>query len=154
VKNLALLLALAWIGPAAPPAAGADNPNRQVVGVWNTENNRGKVELYERDGRLCAKIVGLKEPNFPANDRRGMAGKPKVDRENPDPKLRDRPLAGLEIMRDLKPAGANKWDGGHIYDPESGSTYKCKITLAATNKLEMRGFLGFSLIGRTTTWTR
>ncbi|MBI3879956.1 MAG: DUF2147 domain-containing protein [Verrucomicrobia bacterium] len=126
----------------------------RIVGVWKTANDRGEVELTERAGKIFAKILTLKEPNFPANDKKGMAGKPKVDRENPDPKLRDRPLAGLEILRDLKSAGAGKWDGGHVYDPETGSTYKCKLTLVSTNKIEMRGFLGISLIGKTTTWTR
>lgn len=125
-----------------------------IIGKWNTENGRGVVEVYEKDGSLRAKIISLKEPNFPADDKKGMAGKPKVDRENPDPKLRDRPLAGLEIMHSLKPAGPNKWEGGKIYDPETGNTYSCKMTLVSSNHLHLRGYLGISLIGRTTSWTR
>jgi uncharacterized protein (DUF2147 family) len=92
--------------------------------------------------------------NYPADDKKGMGGKPRIDRENPDPKLRDRPVAGLEIMHGLKPAGPGKWDGGKIYDPETGNTYSCKMTLVSSNELHLRGFLGISLIGRTTTWTR
>lgn len=136
------------------PVRAADKVNQQVIGMWNTDSNRAKVEIYERDGKINAKLVTLKEPNFPANDKRGMGGKPKVDRDNPDPKLRSRPLAGMEFMSGLKPAGPGKWEGGLVYDPETGSTYKCKFTLVGTNKIEMRGFLGISLIGRTTTWTR
>jgi uncharacterized protein (DUF2147 family) len=125
-----------------------------IVGKWNTENGRGVVEVYEKDGSLRAKIISLKEPNFPADDKKGMAGKPKIDRENPDPKLRDRPIAGLEIMHSLKPTESNKWEGGKIYDPETGNTYSCKMTLVSSNHLHLRGYLGISLLGRTTTWTR
>jgi uncharacterized protein (DUF2147 family) len=146
ISLLTALVVLAANVGAADPA--------NILGKWNTENGRGVVEVYEKDGSLRAKIISLKEPNFPADDKKGMAGKPKIDRENPDPKLRDRPIAGLEIMHSLKPSGANKWDGGKIYDPETGNTYSCKMTLVSSNHLHLRGYLGISLIGRTTTWTR
>ena len=125
-----------------------------IVGVWTTDEAKGTVEVFEREGKFCARIVSLAEPNYPADDKKGMGGKPRIDRENPDPKLRDRPIIGLEIMHGLKPASTNKWDGGRIYDPETGNTYSCKMTLVKTNELHLRGFLGISLIGRTTTWTR
>jgi len=125
-----------------------------IAGVWTTDEAKARVEVFERDGMFCAKILSMAEPNFPADDKKGMGGQPRIDRENPDPKLRNRPVIGLEIMRGLKPAGPNKWDGGKIYDPETGNTYSCKMTLVSSNEVHLRGFLGISLIGRTTTWTR
>ncbi len=83
-----------------------------------------------------------------------MGGKPKTDRYNPNPKLRDRPVLGMILMSDFVYVGKNLWEEGKVYDPESGKTYKCKMILKSANKLEVRGFIGFSLFGRTVTWTR
>ena len=74
--------------------------------------------------------------------------------KNPDPKLRSRPIVGLQFMNNFVYAGRNVWDGGKIYDPESGKTYKCKMTLQSTNRLEVHGYVGVSLLGRTVVWTR
>ena len=104
--------------------------------------------------RLMTKVISLKEPNWPADEKGGAAGKPKNDRNNPNPKLRDRPIVGIEFMNGFVHAGKNRWVDGKIYDPESGKTYQCKMTLVATNKLEVRGFVGISLLGRTVEWTR
>jgi uncharacterized protein (DUF2147 family) len=54
----------------------------------------------------------------------------------------------------FKFAGDNLWEDGTIYDPENGKTYRCKITLESPNRLNVRGFVGISLFGRTTVWTR
>ena len=57
-------------------------------------------------------------------------------------------------MNDFAFAGKTVWKGGTVYDPKSGKTYSGKMTLVSPNKLDMRGFVGISLFGRTTTWTR
>jgi uncharacterized protein (DUF2147 family) len=59
----------------------------------------------------------------------------------------------MNVVHSFKYSGANIWDQGYAYDPENGKTYSCKMTLNG-NKLDVRGFIGISLIGRTTTWTR
>ena len=127
---------------------------RDVLGVWTTADNRSRVEIFKKQDKYFGKIISLKQPNFPAGDKRGMGGKPQVDRENPKPELRARSLVGLEIMSGCVYSGKNEWNSGHVYDPENGKTYKCHLTLAATNRLELRGFVGISLIGRTAVWTR
>ena len=78
-----------------------------------------------------------------------MGGKPKNDRKNPDPALRSRAVAGIQMMEDFTYSGALV-GGGRIYDPESGKTYKCKMWLTGTNRSsKVHGYVGFSLIGRT-----
>jgi uncharacterized protein (DUF2147 family) len=60
---------------------------------------------------------------------------------------------GLDILSGFKYGGGNIWQDGKIYDPKNGKTYSCKMTLEG-NELKVRGYVGFSLLGRTTVWTR
>jgi len=124
-----------------------------IVGLWNTAEGRSKVEIYKCADRYCGRITWLKEPNYPDNDEQGMAGKPKVDRENPDPDLRSQSLLGLEMLRDFR-YDDGQWRDGTIYDPREGKTYSCKITLAEDGTLKVRGYIGISLFGKTAEWTR
>ncbi len=77
-----------------------------------------------------------------------------LDHNNPDPKLRKIPLIGLPILLDFVFTGDNSWKNGKIYNSETGKTYSGKLTLVAPNQLNVRGFIGISLIGGTTTWMR
>lgn len=124
-----------------------------VLGMWRTENNKSVVNIYKCGANYCGNIVSLAEPNYPANDPKGMAGKPKIDRNNPAEQFRTRPIAGLFLLWGFVPDGENSWKNGQIYDPESGKTYSCKMTLNG-NTLEVRGFIGVSFIGRTSYWSR
>jgi uncharacterized protein (DUF2147 family) len=150
MKNLISLLTCCL----ALPTFHALADECDVLGIWTTADDRSRIEIFKKQDTYCGKVIWLKQPNFSADDKRGMGGKPQVDRENPKPGLRSRPLVGLEIMSGLAYAGKNQWHGGKVYDPESGKTYKCHMTLTATNRLELRGFIGISLLGRTEVWTR
>jgi uncharacterized protein (DUF2147 family) len=126
-----------------------------VIGSWLTEpseHGRAHIQIYQEDGKYDGKIVWLEQPVYEAGDP--MAGQPKLDRENPDPALRDRPVLGLHILQGFTYAGDDLWKGGTIYDPESGKTYKCKMWLTDDETLKVRGFIGFSLLGRNEEWTR
>lgn len=125
-----------------------------ILGTWTTKNAKSRVDIYTCGTMICGKIVSLKEPVYPPDDEKGMAGQTKIDRENPDPKLRKRPLIGLELLKDFKRVEPGLWKEGTIYDPESGKTYSCKLTLQSPKRLKVRGFIGFSFIGRTQYWTR
>jgi uncharacterized protein (DUF2147 family) len=129
-------------------------PGDEILGVWNTTDNKSQVEIFKEKGKYHGRIISLKEPNWPANDEQGMGGKAKNDRGNPNPKLRARKIVGMEFMNGFVHAGKNHWVNGRIYDPESGKTYKCKLTLLDAKHLEVRGFVGISLLGRTVEWTR
>jgi uncharacterized protein (DUF2147 family) len=152
-KRTILWLLLAGLMLVGNPILALDAGD-DILGFWNTTDNKSQVEIFTEKGRYNARIISLKEPNWPANDEEGMGGKPKNDRGNPDPKLRARKIVGMEFMTGFVYAGKNRWIDGRIYDPESGKTYKCKMTLVDPKHLEVRGFVGVSLLGRTVLWTR
>ncbi|RYZ89709.1 MAG: DUF2147 domain-containing protein [Moraxellaceae bacterium] len=117
------------------------------MGTWLNETGEARIEVYKCNGdKLCGKIVWLKDPL--------RDGKPKTDLNNPDEKQRSKPILGMVMMRDFEHDEGNKWDDGTIYDPKNGKTYSCNITMINADKMEVRGYIGFSMIGRTQTWTR
>lgn len=118
-----------------------------VLGIWITGEGKGNIEIYKNGDKYFGKIVWLHEPNNPD-------GSPKKDLENPNKNLRNQTLIGLELLRGFSYEGDNEWVDGQIYDPESGNDYSCKLTLRKDGKLDVRGYLGISLFGRTDVWTR
>jgi uncharacterized protein (DUF2147 family) len=146
IFGLGFLLILApWVHGQDPEAIG---------GKWWNQEKEAQIEIYPCAGKYCGKIVWLKEPNYPSNDVKGMGHKPKVDRENPDPSQRERPILGMNLVWGFTFSGGNLWEGGFIYDPRDGKTYKCKITLETPDHLKVRGYIGIPLIGKTNDWTR
>ena len=125
----------------------ADNPNA-IVGTWLNGSKKGHVQIYEKEGRYYGKLVWLSVPNDPET------GKPKLDAKNEDPSRRSRPLMNLPLMYNLKFRSGNVWDDGKIYNPEDGKEYNLKMTLKDPNTLDVRGYLGISLLGKTQTWVR
>ncbi|MRR06351.1 MAG: DUF2147 domain-containing protein [Deltaproteobacteria bacterium] len=125
-----------------------------VTGKWWDENKGSQIEVYKCADKYCGKVIYLAEPNFGEKDKGGMAGKPKVDRENPNPAHRNIPILGLNMMSGFKYAGGNVWEDGKIYNAEDGKTYKCKLTLENPDRLKVRGFIGVSLLGKTQYWSR
>lgn len=124
-----------------------DNPEA-IVGVWKTGEGNALVRIYKNGDKYQGKVVWLKEPIDPET------GKPKVDKNHPDEASRTRPVLGLINIWGFKYVENSKWDEGNIYDPKNGNTYSCTIKLINPNSLEVRGYIGVSLIGRTDTWTR
>jgi uncharacterized protein (DUF2147 family) len=124
----------------------ADNPDA-IVGFWKTGDGKGVVQIFKQGNQFFGKIIWLQEPND-AN------GKPKVDDKNDDPKLKGRPLIGLVNLRDFTFIKENLWKEGKVYDPKNGHDYSCKITMKDNNTIEVRGYIGISLIGRTDVWKR
>jgi len=125
-----------------------------ILGVWINEEKDARIELFKCGEKYCGRIVSLKEPNYPAGSEEGKPGTPKLDHNNPVPGLRTVPIIGLQIVRDFVFAGDGLWKDGKVYDPKNGKTYSGKMTLVSPDQLHLRGFIGISLIGRTTTWTR
>ena len=152
MKKIACLLGLVFL-LFAPVRANAQNQDA-VLGKWLNGKQTAQIEITKSDGKYFGKIVWLKEPVYPGDDKKKMAGKQKVDRENPDPTRHATPLLGLLVLRNFVFAGKNLWEQGQIYDPDNGKDYRCKMTLTSADVLNVRGFIGISLIGRTDVWTR
>lgn len=127
--------------------SSSQNKSDDIIGVWLTPENRSAIKIFKQANSYCGKIVWQKE----ANDKDGI---PLKDVNNPNPKLRKNTLEGLIIMRDLCFDGKKEWLKGSIYNPESGNTYKIKVELVNKSTLKVRGYIGFSFIGKTSVWKR
>jgi uncharacterized protein (DUF2147 family) len=136
-----LVLCVLEFSPA-PAARAADAQAQQILGRWVTEPRTGVIEIsVAGDGDLQGTIIGGDSPN-------------RLDTKNPDSSKRSAPLLGQLIIKQMKYDGSGHWSGGTIYDPDSGRTYRCRFELLEQDRLKVRGFLGFSLLGRTQVWTR
>jgi len=137
---------------AAAPclAANADD----ILGVWFNGEKDAQIEIAKCGEKYCGTIIWLKEPNYPAGSKDGTPGSTKSDHHNPVEQLRKTPIIGLRIVHDFRYAGENRWTDGKVYDPKNGKTYSGKMTLVSLTQLDLRGYIGISLIGRTTIWTR
>ena len=124
----------------------------RVLGLWLTEKADAHVRVERVGDSYQGQIVWLKQPQYPADDDQGMAGRDKIDRENPDPARRGRPIIGLRIVEGFR-FRDGEWRDGRIYDPENGKTYKCRMWFDGET-LRLRGYIGISLLGRSTSWTR
>jgi len=147
LASLAVALALAALpvprAAAADTPAGADSP----IGLWKTIDDktgaaRAIVRIYEQDGRLFGKIENSFTPGAEhrvcevcTDERKGQ------------------PILGLIIIRNMKHTD-NEYSGGDILDPETGSVYHCKMHVEGGTRLVLRGYIGFSLLGRNQIWQR
>jgi uncharacterized protein (DUF2147 family) len=119
----------------------------KILGVWEVGSGKARVKFTKYGNKFGGKIVWLKEPNNPD-------GTKKVDKNNPDEANRTKPLLGFNNLLGFVYKGNSQYDEGVIYDPENGSTYNCVIELENENTLNVRGFVGVQIFGRTDTWKR
>ncbi len=119
----------------------------KLIGLWEPSNGKARVKVEKIGTKYYGKIVWLKEPNDP------QTGQPKLDKNNSDESMRSVPLKGYRMLKDFIYANG-EWNGGTIYDPESGSTYSCVIKAKDDNTLDIRGFVGVKALGRTDVWKR
>ena len=130
----------------ASTAFAAKAQSDKVEGLWYNDAKTAKVQITKAsNGKFNGKIVWLKEPT--------ENGKPRTDVLNPNEKLRKRPILGLNILSGFDKDGDNQYVDGRIYDPKNGKTYSCKMTYKGKT-LDIRGYIGISLLGRTTVWER
>lgn len=133
-----ILLAAALSCLAAAPAFAAD----PVEGEWLTQAGTAQVKIApcaSNAQRMCGTVVWLKNAGV-------------KDANNPDAKLRDRPIVGMNLIRDFKFSAPGKWTGGKIYDPESGKTYDSKISADANGTLKVEGCV--LVVCQAQTWKR
>ncbi|MEY4383600.1 MAG: hypothetical protein RI995_1142 [Bacteroidota bacterium] len=136
-KSLLYLTSLLFISFTGFTQVASDH----ILGEWLSEPKDGKILIYKQGEHYFGKISWAKTPG-------------KKDVKNPDISQRSKELLGQVILKNFKFTG-EAWEKGTIYDPHSGKTYDCILKLRDHNKtLDIRGFVGVSLFGRTSTWTR
>ena len=142
VKGMAVMVLPLLVSVAGVHAqAKADD----ITGIWLTHGDKpARIQIYKTGTKYYGKIIFLQ---FPTEN-----GRPLVDKNNPDQAKQGQPVLGLEILNGFE-FDKDEWDGGHIYDPESGKTYSCTLSLKDPHTLKVRGYVGISMFGRTEIWT-
>jgi uncharacterized protein (DUF2147 family) len=141
VRKLLILL------PGLFVLTGAAAPSESPEGYWLTAKKDGIIQILRCGEALCGELAWFRiapdDPNPQALDLR-----------NPDPARRNRSLCGLTFMSGFTAAGPNSWEDGAVYDPDNGNTYHANMTLRPDGTLDLHGYIGISLFGRSEVWTR
>jgi uncharacterized protein (DUF2147 family) len=146
-RSLAAVLLAAALGAIPARAADPAPAGKTPVGRWTTiDDKTGKpssvVRIWEKDGKLEGSVEQL------------IDEKPDKTCTKCEGDRKDKPIVGMLILWDMSRDG-DEWSGGRILDPDNGSTYKCSMELAEGGaKLKVRGYIGFSLLGRTQVWLK
>ena len=112
-----------------------------ILGEWTTQKQNSRILIFKQNNFYFGRVVW-------------GTGDQKKDEKNPTVELRNRDLIGLTILKDFQFNGTDTWNSGTIYDPKEGKTYSCKITVKDREHLNIRGYIGVSLFGRTEIWTK
>lgn len=141
------ILAAALIALGSPSAAHAEEAN-PILGRWATSGFGSivEIEVCEEAGETyCGTIRWLWED-------KGKDGRARRDEKNPDPALRDRPLVGVELLRDLREEEPGVFTGGKVYNPDDGRTYSGSVRLEG-EALILKG-CALGLFCQSQTWRR
>jgi uncharacterized protein (DUF2147 family) len=142
MKKITTTLLFSFVGLLAFSQTNAD-----IVGEWYNAEKDAVITLFEENETVSGKITWMQ---FPNDDN----GNPKTDPLNPDEKLKSRSRMGMVMMSGFSYDEDNVWDDGELYDPKKGKTYSGMMTLKDKDTIDLRGYIGFSFIGRSSTWTR
>ncbi len=130
----------------AEPTDGA-----AFTGEWVMADGSAVVAIAQNQHEWQIRILAVRDPAYTSADDGLQGGAPRVDLHNPDQALRSRGLGQLLIGEGFTLDG-DSLTGGRIYDPGSGNSYKSTLTLMPDGLLQVRGFIGISLLGRTMYW--
>jgi len=119
-------------------AQATPQPEDRITGVYWSPKKDAKIEIYKKGNQYFGKSFWVATP--------------RKDAKNPNETLRTREVLGIELLTGFT-YREGVYASGKIYDPESGKTYDCKMTLDGNN-LRVRGFVGISLFGRTEIFER
>ena len=148
ILPLCAWLCLSSFAPGHPIAMEVEKYGQSALaGTWLKEDNAFKVRIDQRAERFFGKIIWMERNHW-------ADGSQKKDHLNPNPKLRSRPYIGIPVVLGLKYDGEDSWNDGKIYDPESGKTYDCRITLLNRNRVDVRAYIGCPWIGKSLFFNR
>lgn len=130
-----------------PSAMAGEVPQEppQELGIWYDDTGRGAIRISQCGSQLCGHIHWLKSAV-------NGAGEPLQDVNNPDPAERRRRICGMQIFGKLVSNGDGSWEGGWIYDPKVGKSYNVEIRQLSVDTLEVHGYAGMKLFGKTFIW--
>ncbi|MFY8034851.1 MAG: DUF2147 domain-containing protein [Flexibacteraceae bacterium] len=137
MKKLFLVLALLLSNFLAFAQAKPD----AIIGRWMTADKSVIVEIVKTGEKYVGKIVWGKQKN-------------RKDHKNPDETKRSKYLLNSLILTNFEHKGDNEYSNGEIYDPNSGKTYSSNLELVSHNKLKVQGYVGLTMFGRSSVWTR
>lgn len=119
------------------------HPGDGLIGEWWTEGNEGRIAMARyKDGTYRGTTTCCKQADGPSTDV-----------NNPKPELRNRAVLGIVLIWGLKYEDGEFVDG-YLYNPRDGKTYRMKMVLVDRDTLQIRGYMGISLLGQTQTWKR
>lgn len=127
--------------------ATASMHSQSVIGKWKTIDDetgdaKSIVEVYSKSGKIYAKVVEILDLEHKNSVCKKCSGEDK-----------NKSILGLTIIKGLSKDGS-EYNSGEILDPKNGKLYKCALSLESKDKLKIRGYIGFSLLGRTQYWHR
>lgn len=129
---------------ATPPAGPGANAVSDPTGFWLTEEETAVVRIERCDEGLCGWIHWIAEGGRTEDDL------------NVDRSMRTRPLCGLQILSGFEQNEGNpaEWRQGEVYAADDGRTYSARIRMEEVDRMDLRGYRGITLLGRSQTWTR
>ena len=150
IKVITKLIAYIVLSISIFPSYANAQSNDPVLGIWKTIDEKTNqpsslIRLDEKNSELIGVVTELiptpgetlvTHCNLCKDERKG------------------KPIIGMIIMKGLKRVAPGNWSGGEILDPEEGEIYKVKITMVNDKTLEVRGYIGIPLLGRTQIWIR
>jgi uncharacterized protein (DUF2147 family) len=142
MRLLKIVLFISFIVSYSHSYCQIPQKSEKIIGTWLSEEKDLKVEIFKKGGQFFGKVVWFicdpKTPNM--EDFK--------DTENPNPKFRNRPWLGMQVVDNLTFNGTDTWEKGSIYDPNSGRTYNSVVRLKDINTLIVRGYWGFEIFGK------
>jgi uncharacterized protein (DUF2147 family) len=121
--------------------------SQSVIGKWKTIDDetgdaKSIVEVYSKSGKIYAKVIEILDLEHKNSVCIKCSGEDK-----------NKSILGLIVIQGLTKDGS-EYNSGEILDPKNGKLYKCALSLESKDKLKIRGYIGFSLLGRTQYWYR
>ncbi len=143
IFSIAILGLLAGL---AKPAAAAE----PLDGFWIDSDGEVILEIgpcAAGGAARCGKVAWLKQPN-------GADGKPQLDDKNPDPKLRSRPVCGLNVVTGFKRQSADTWGGGTVYVSDYGTSFSGSAQVLGATQVKVTGYVGIPFFGSSEVWSK
>jgi uncharacterized protein (DUF2147 family) len=144
MKKVIAIFFLMYIGLIAK---AQDNPESAILGKWMNAEKDLAVEIYKHKEEFRAKVIW-----FECFDGSKMSDY--TDKKNPNAALRSRSWVGMEVLNGLNFKGINTWHNGHIYDPNTGNTFRSVCRLENNNVLKVRGYWMYEWIGKNLVFIR